>query len=80
MGLVAQGRRVVCGGPAAFRADAREKHRPAGTARLEAAYGHRVAQKEYFKANCNCRMVLAELITPNVDGLRASELGAFQLG
>jgi hypothetical protein len=27
MELVAQGRRVVCGGPAAFQADAREKSR-----------------------------------------------------
>jgi hypothetical protein len=37
-------------------------------------------QNEYFRANCSDRMVLAEVITPKFEGLRASELGAFQLG
>ena len=53
-----------------------------GDADSERCLAHSVdaVQNEYLSANWRTRIVLAEVITPKFEGLRASELGAFQLG
>ena len=53
-----------------------------GDADSERCLAHSVdaVQNEYLRANWRSRIVLADVITPKVEALRASELGAFQFG